>query len=65
MFVTVRTNDGDLASVNVDQITHMTIAAYDGAGSRLHFTSNAALSVRDTMDEILQLIQGVEADKAA
>lgn len=58
MFVTVRTNDGDLASVNVDQITHMTVAAYDGAGCRLYFTSNTALSVRDTIDELLQQIRG-------
>jgi hypothetical protein len=65
MFVTVTTNDGELATVNTDQITHMTIAVYDGAGSRLYFTSNTALSVRQTMDEILQQMRGDVVAKAA
>lgn len=65
MFVTVKTNDGDLASVNVDQITHMTVASYDGAGCRLYFTSNTALSVRDTIEEVLLQIRGNAAAQTA
>ena len=58
MFVTVNTNDNGLASVNVDQITHMTVAAFSGAGCKIHFVSKEALSVRDTIEDVLLQISG-------
>ena len=61
MFVTVRTNDNDLAAVNVDQITHMTVAAFSGNGCKIHFVSSGSLSVRDTMDDVLLRINGSDA----
>jgi len=61
VFVTVNTNDNGLAAVNVDQITHMTIAAYSGTGCKIHFVSKDALSIRDTMDEVLLRINRAEA----
>ena len=62
MFVTVKTKDGDCAAVNVDQITYMTIAAFSGAGSKIYFTSNGALSVCDSMDSLLLQINGNSED---
>ena len=61
MFVTVKTNENDLAAINVDQITHMTVAAFSGSGCKIHFVSNGSLSVRDTMDEVLLRIGGPAA----
>jgi hypothetical protein len=58
VFVTVNTNDIGLAAINADQITHMTIAAFSGAGCKIHFVSKEALSVRDTMEEVLAKIEG-------
>ena len=58
MFVTVKTNDGEMAVVNPAQITHMTVASFSGAGSRIYFVSNATLGVRDTIESILQQISG-------
>lgn len=58
MFVTVNTNDNGLASINADQITHMTAAAFSGNGCKIHFVSKEALSVRDTMEDVLRQING-------
>ena len=58
MFITVQTNENGPATINVAQITHMTIAAFSGAGCKIYFVSNAALSVRDTMEEVLLQIRG-------
>ena len=58
MFITVNTNESGLAAINANQITHMTIAAFSGNGCKIHFVSKEALSVRDTIDEVLQQING-------
>jgi hypothetical protein len=58
MFLTVTTNENGIAAINVDQITHMTIAAFAGNGCKIYFVSKEALSVRDTIDEVLQQING-------
>ena len=65
MFVTVNTNESGLAAVNADQITHMTIAAFSGAGCKIHFVSKEALSVRDTMEDVLAKIRGAETGVAS
>ena len=58
MFLTVNTNENGIAAINVDQITHMTIAAFSGNGCKIYFVSKEALSVRDTIDDLLQQING-------
>lgn len=58
MFITVNTNESGLAAINANQITHMTIAAFSGNGCKIHFVSKEALSVRDTIEEVLQQING-------
>jgi len=58
VFLTVNTNENGIAAINVDQITHMTIAAFSGNGCKIYFVSKEALSVRDTIDELLQQING-------
>ena len=62
MFVTVKTNDGDVAVVNVDNITHLSIASFSGNGCRVYLTSKESLHVRETMDEILKMIGGTAAE---
>ena len=61
MFVTVKTNDGDLAAVNADNITHMTVAAFSGSGCKIYFTSKEGLSVRDTIESIMAQINNPTA----
>ena len=61
MFVTVTTNENGVAAVNVNQITHMTVAAFSGNGCKIYLASKEALSVRDTIDEVLQQINGTVA----
>jgi hypothetical protein len=56
--VTVTTNENGVAAVNVDKITHMTIASFSGNGCKIYLASKEALSVRDTMDEVLRQING-------
>jgi len=58
VFLTVNTNENGIAAINVDQITHMTIAAFSGNGCKIYFVSKEALSVRDTIDDLLQQING-------
>ena len=58
MFLTVTTNENGVAAVNVDQITHIAIAAFAGNGCKIYLASKEALSVRDTMDEVLRQING-------
>ena len=53
MFVTVKTNDGDMAVVNVANITHMTVASFSANGCRVYFTSKDSLHVRETIDDIM------------
>ena len=61
MFLTVTTNENGVAAVNVDQITHIAIAAFAGNGCKIYLASKEALSVRDTMDEVLRQINGTVA----
>ena len=61
MFLTVTTNENGIAAINVDQITHMTIAAFSGNGCKIYFVSKEALSVRDTIEEVLAQINGTVA----
>jgi hypothetical protein len=53
MFLSVHTNDGPIAAINTDLVTHMTVAAFAGKGCKIYFTSKDGLSVRDTMEELL------------
>jgi hypothetical protein len=57
MYVMVKTLDGQVAALNTDQITHVTIAAFSGNGCKIHFTSKDAISVPNTLEDILSLIQ--------
>ena len=61
MFITVTTNDNGVASVNADLITHMTVAAFSGNGCKIYLVSKEALSVRDTIEDLLLQISGKAA----
>ena len=61
MFLTVQTNENGIAAVNVDQITHMTVAAFSGNGCKIYFVSKEALSVRNTIENVLGQINGTVA----
>jgi len=61
MFVTVETNDNGIAAINANQITHMTIAAFSGNGCKIYFVSKEALSVRNTIENVLGQINGTVA----
>ena len=58
MFVTVKTNDGDVAAINVANISYITVASFSGHGCRVYFTSKDSLNLRDTMEAILAQIEG-------
>ena len=64
MFVSLKTNEGSQAVVNVDNITHLSIASFSGNGCRVYLTSKESLHVRETMDEILAMIGGAAAEAA-
>ncbi len=65
MFVSVKTKEGDLAVVNSDNITHITIAAFNGSGCKIFFTSKDGLSVSDTIESIKDQINGGAAEFSA